>query len=67
MKKLFFSSLVGLALITFTGCTTADDASVAKCQSGKCDGAKKCQASEKCGGAKKCDAAKKCSSGKCGK
>jgi len=66
MKKLIFSSLVGLALVAFTGCTTGNDASASKCQSGKCDGAKKCQASGKCGDAKK--AAKKCdSAGKCGK
>jgi hypothetical protein len=42
MKKLIFSSLVGLALVAFTGCTTGSDAEVSKCQSGKCDGAKKC-------------------------
>ena len=56
MKKLIFSSLVGLALVAFTGCTTGNDASA-----GKCDGAKKCQASGKC------DVSKKCSAGKCGK
>ena len=71
MKKLIFSSLVGLALVAFTGCTTGNDASASKCQSGKCDGAKKCQASGKCDGAKKvakkCAASGKCSSGKCGK
>ena len=48
MKKLIFSSLVGLALVAFTGCTTGNDAKAAKCQSGKCDGAKKCAAG-KCG------------------
>jgi len=71
MKKLIFSSLVGLALVAFTGCTTGNDAQAAKCQSGKCDGAKKCQASGKCGEAKKvakkCASAKKCAAGKCGK
>ena len=71
MKKLIFSSLVALALVAFTGCTTGNDAEAAKCQSGKCDGAKKCQASGKCGDAKKvakkCASAKKCSSAKCGK
>ncbi len=56
MKKLIFSSLVGLALVAFTGCTDSSDAEVAKCQSGKCDGAKKCDAAKKCA-----------SSGKCGK
>ena len=72
MKKLIFSSLVGLALVAFTGCTNGSDAAAAsKCQSGKCDGSKKCQASGKCGDAKKvakkCDGAKKCAAGKCGK
>lgn len=75
MKKLIFSSLVGLALIAFTGCTTGNDAAAgAKCSaSGKCAGdkkvAQKCAAGKcaagKCKGAPK---AKKCaSSGKCGK
>ena len=73
MKKLIFSSLVGLALIAFTGCTTGDDAEAGmkcqagKCQTGKCKGApdtaKKCGTS-KCGDAKKVVA--KCSGGKCG-
>jgi hypothetical protein len=63
MKKLIFSSLVGLALVAFTGCTTGNDAQAAKCQSGKCDGAK--TSAKKV--AKKCDGAKKCSAGKCGK
>ena len=65
MKKLIFSSLVGLALITFTACSHNDDVKAeAKCNAGKCqtDKAK----SAKCGGDKK--AAAKCSSGgKCGK
>ncbi len=61
MKSLIFSTLVGLALVSFTGCTTNGDAEVSKCQSGKCE-------SGKCKGAKKCDGAKKCaSSKKCGK
>ena len=67
MKKLIFSSLLGLAFIAFTGCTDAKDANVAKCQSGKSDTTKKmdkkCQsgtASNKCGDAKK--ASKKCGS-----
>jgi hypothetical protein len=71
MKKLIFSSLIGLALIAFTGCTNGSDAEMSKCQSGKCNGAKKCQASGKCGNAKKvakkCNSASKCSAGKCGK
>jgi len=65
MKKLLFGSLLGLSLIAFTGCTDSKNAEVAKCQSGKCDSAKKadkkCQSgtmSSKCGDAKK--ASKKC-------
>ncbi len=62
MKKLIFSSLVGLALVTFTGCTGSNDGTkteTQKCQAGKCgEGkcgsetkkaetpAKKCQAGE---------------------
>ena len=61
MKKLIFSSFIGLALLAFSGCTDSKDATVAKCQSGKCSTAKKmdkkCQ-SGKCGDAKK--ASKKC-------
>lgn len=71
MKKLIFSSLVGLALVAFTGCTTSSDAEASakaetKCSSGKC------AASGKCGGdkakevAKKCSASGKCAAGKCG-
>jgi len=52
MRTLLFSSLAGLALITFTGCTDSDDAQM-KCQTGKCQGAK----AKKCGGEK---AASKC-------
>ena len=62
MQKLIFSSLVGLALIAFTGCTTSGDAEAeAKCSSSKCQGDKK---TTKCGDAKKVVA--KCSGGKCG-
>ena len=61
MKKLIFSSLMGLALLAFTGCTNGSDAGTSKCQSGKCDGAKKCDAAAK-------EATTKCqASGKCGK
>ena len=67
MKKLIFSSLVGLALVAFTGCTTGNDASASKCQAGKCDGAKKCEASGKCAGDKAKEATKCSASGKCGK
>jgi hypothetical protein len=57
MKKLIFSSLIGLALIAFTGCTKNYDAEAeAKCSaSSKCDGDKakevatKCSTSSKCG------------------
>ncbi len=60
MKNIIFSSIVGFALIAFTGCTTGNDVKTAKCQSGKC------QASGKCANAKKMT--KKCASGaKCGK
>lgn len=66
MKTLIFSSLVGLALVAFTGCTNSNEAKPeAKCQSGKCDSAKK--ESKKCDSAKKeskkCQASGKCSSG----
>ena len=57
MKKLIFSSLVGLALVAFTGCTNGNDAQAEKCQSGKCDGAKKCDGAVKCDAGK---AVKKC-------
>jgi len=61
-KKLIFSSLVGLALIAFTGCTTGDDAEAGmKCQAGKCQTGKFKGAP---GTAKKVVA--KCSGGKCG-
>lgn len=65
MKKLIFSSLVGLALVAFTGCTTGNDAEAAsKCKSGKCNADKKCQSTGKCATNK----AQKCQSdGKCGK
>jgi|AGBJ01.1.fsa_nt_gi hypothetical protein len=54
MKKLIFSSLVGLALVTFTGCTNGSNTETSKCQSGKCDSTQKCDAKEtptKCNGA----------------
>lgn len=62
MKKLIFGSLLGLALIAFTGCTNGSDAGASKCQSGKCDGAAKCSGDKAKETAKKCQA-----SGKCGK
>jgi len=64
MKKLIFSMIVSLGLMGLTACTTGGDAGM-KCQSGKCETGKKCQASGKCNGKK---VAKKCqASGKCGK
>ena len=68
MKKLIFSSLVGLALVAFTGCTSSSDAEAgAKCSaSGKCASSTKCSADKvKDTVAKKC-AAGKCAAGKCG-
>lgn len=67
MKNLIFTALVGLAMVGFTGCTNGSDAAASKCQSGKCDGAKKCQASGKCSGDKAKEAKKCQASGKCGK
>lgn len=65
MKKLIFSSIIGLALIAFTGCTNGNDADTgAKCQSSKCQSNK--AKSSKCSGDKK-STAKCSSSGKCGK
>ncbi len=60
MKNLIFSSLVGLALLAFTGCTKGNDAEATKCQSGKCEGAKKCAGDKKSDAAKKCDSSAKC-------
>lgn len=64
MKKLIFSSLIGLALVAFTGCTKNSDAETTeKCSaSGKCDGATKCSGDKAKKVVAKCD-----SSGKCGK
>ncbi len=55
MKKILLGSLVGLALVAFTGCTDSKDATVgSKCQSGKCQGDKKTDKTmaKKCGDAK---------------
>ena len=59
-KKLIFTLLVGLAMISFTACSHENELDAAgKCQTDKVKSAK-------CGGDKK--AAAKCSSaGKCGK
>ncbi len=64
MKKVIVAALFTLGMMAMTGCTTGNDAGMSKCSSGKCDGAKKCQASGKCDSGKtaKCQA-----SGKCGK
>ncbi len=66
MKTFILTSLLGVSLLAFTGCTDTKDATVAKCQSGKCDTGKKIN--KKCGTAtkmdKKCGTAKK--SSKCG-
>ena len=65
MKKLIFSSLVGLALVAFTGCTNGSDASSGT----KCSGTSKCDGASKCDGnkvAKKCDSASSAVE-KCGK
>jgi len=54
MKKFFFSSLVGLAIIAFTGCTESNKGATEetkKCQTGKCG-------EGKCGNAKKVDTKK---------
>ena len=52
MKKIFFSFVLGLALITLTGCyeskSGASSAETQKCQSGKCG-------EGKCGNAKKAE------------
>ena len=59
MKNLLFSALLGLALVSFTGCTKGNDADTgAKCSSAnKCSGDmngdksnKKCSTNLKCGG-----------------
>jgi len=64
MKKMIFASVVGLALVGFTGCMSG-------MMGGKCAGSSKCEASGKCASSGKCSgstsSAKKCaSSGKCG-
>ena len=52
MKKVLFGSLVAMALIAATGCSSMGDGhSSSKCGDDK--GAKKCAASGKCGGDKK--------------
>jgi len=63
MKKLIFSSLLGFALITFTGCTDSNNVDAeTKCQTGKSQMNK--AKSAKCAGDKnavaKCSASRKC-------
>ena len=64
MKKLVFTTLVGLSLVGFTGCMSG-------IMSGKCMGSSKCESGDKCSSSGKCDGSdaaeeKKCaSSGKC--
>jgi len=61
MKKLIFGSLLGFALVAFTGCTTGDDAEAGmKCQSGKCQSASKCSGDKAKETAAKCSASSKC-------
>ena len=50
MKKILFGSLIAMALVATTGCSSMGD-SGAKCGGDK--GAKKCASSGKCGGDKK--------------
>lgn len=57
LKKILFSSIVGLALVAFTGCTGGNDTASGKCGEGKCDSGKKVET--------KCDTGK-CGEGKCG-
>lgn len=61
MKKIIFSSLIGLALVAFTGCTNSDNAEAeAKCSaSSKCDGATKCSGDKAKEVATKCDSSGK--------
>lgn len=63
MKNIILALLLGFGMIAFTGCSHNEDAKVVKCQSGKCDSAKKVDkkcGDGKCGDAKK--ASKKCGS-----
>ncbi|MFT7880561.1 MAG: hypothetical protein ABXS91_09220 [Sulfurimonas sp.] len=62
LKNILFTSLVGLAMVAFAGCTDSKDASASKCNAGKCDSAK--EVKTKCGEGK-CDSAKETTK-KCG-
>jgi len=65
LKKLIFSLLVGLAMISFTACSHENEVDAgAKCNAGKCQADK--AKSAKCAGDKK-TAAKCSAAGKCGK
>ena len=61
MKKLIFSSLIGFAMLAFTGCTkNYDTETEAKCSaSSKCDGATKCSGDKAKEVATKCDSSGK--------
>ncbi|MGC9351560.1 MAG: hypothetical protein ACP5D3_06185 [Sulfurovum sp.] len=43
LRNILFTSLLGLAMVAFTGCTDGKDAATGKCNAGKCDSAKKSQ------------------------
>ena len=47
MKKIIFASVVGLALLGFTGCMSG-------IMGGKCMGSDKCESSDKCASSGKC-------------
>lgn len=64
MKKLIFSSLIGFAMLAFTGCTKNYDTE----EAAKCSASSKCEGATKCSGDKVKEVVTKCdSSGKCGK
>lgn len=67
MKKLIITTLLGLSLFAFVGCTedakeTQKTQSTMKCEAGKCGTAM----DKKEAPAKKCSADTKCGEGKCG-
>ena len=64
MKKLLFSTLLGLALLSLTGCGEDEKPETAamKCEAGKCDTAMEKDATP----VEKSTADAKCGEGKCG-
>lgn len=64
MKNFIISAFIGLAMLTFTGCTKNGSVeTAAKCStSTKCDGATKCSGDKAKTVTTKCDASKKCNS-----